>query len=345
MHTMYSDPRNLLVIHIAGIGETMLALPALRSLRQHLPHARITVATSPASAELVELSGCANETLVIGRLRRGEVAGPRAMYASVKALREASHHTYDLAIEMKPGAEAAVLMNFARPLHRLNSARKGLHSVIGLLANVFAPSAARMNHQAQRYLEILEPLGVRPVEAAPRLRTDHEADARIDKLLRKKGLLAGELLVGIHPGAGSANKRWPAERFASIAARFIHNFNARVILFAGPRERGLARRILKSLPKERIVLLESPKAVDFVSALARLSLFIGNHSGPAQVAAATGAPVVVISPGSGPTAYDLLGKNTSHVRGPAAEAIPEEAVYEAACLLLQSSRAESLIAL
>jgi heptosyltransferase-2 len=342
---MYSDPRNLLIVHIAGLGETILALPALRSLRQHLPTARITVASSPAGTEALQLSGCVNEVLTLGRLRHGEVTAPRATWRSLKSLREASHQHYDLAIEFKSGTEAAVLMNFARPLRRLNAPRRGRHSIIGLVTNLLSRQALASRHLAQRYLEILEPLGVRPLEAAPKLATEREADERIDKLLRKNRLKPGELLVGIHPGAGRAQQRWPAERFASLAARFIYNFNARVILLSGPWERWLVRKVAASLPKERIVLPGSLDVSELASMLARLSIFIGNHSGPAHLAAAVGAPVVVASVTTGPSPYDLLGRNNTHVRGPAAETIPEEAVYEAACLLLQSSRAERLMAL
>ncbi|HWQ32382.1 MAG TPA: glycosyltransferase family 9 protein [Blastocatellia bacterium] len=342
---MYSDPRNLLIVHIAGLGETILALPALRSLRHHLSAARVTVASSPVGAEVLQLSGCVNEVLTIGRLRHGEIAAPRATWRSLKSLREASHHRYDLAIEFKSGTESAVLMNFARPLRRLNAPRKGLHRLVGLVTNLLSRSSQSYRHLAQQYLELLEPLGVRPLEAAPKLSTDREADERIEKLLRKNRLKPGELLVGIHPGAGSAQQRWPAERFASLAARFIYNFNARVILLSGPRERGLVRKVAASLPKERIVLPGLPDVSELASMLARLSIFIGNHSGPAHLAAAVGAPVVVASITSGPSPYDLLGRNNTHVRGPAAETIPEEAVYEAACLLLQSSRAERLMAL
>ncbi len=342
---MYHDPQNILVIHIAGLGETVLALPALRALRRHLLHSRITVAASAAAAELVRLAECADEVLPVGRLRGAEVIGTRSLYRSVKSLREAARERYDLAIELRPGTEAAVLINFARPQRRLNPAGNGVRSLIGRLAGALAKFPAGQKHQAKRYLEMLEPLGVRPLEAAPKLATGREADERIDRLLRKNGLTTGELLVGIHPGSGSARKRWPAERFASIAARLIHNFNARVIVFAGPRERGLAKQIAAGLPKGRAVVLESPKTPDFVSALARLSVFIGNHSGPAHVAAAVGTPVVAVSATDGPSPDDLLGRNHAHIRGVSAETISEERVYEAACSLIQTSRAEILITL
>lgn len=89
---------------------------------------------------------------------------------------------------------------------------------------------------------------MRPIEAEPRIATSRESDERIERLLRKHNVEFGELLVGVHPGAGYGKPRWPIERFASIAARIIHNFNARVLVFSGPNERGLAKRLAAMLP-------------------------------------------------------------------------------------------------
>jgi ADP-heptose:LPS heptosyltransferase len=73
-----------------------------------------------------------------------------------------------------------------------------------------------------------------------------------------------------------------------------------------------------------------------------LSLFIANHSGPAHVAAAAGAPVVVASTWVQPSASDLLGARVNHVRAPHVSLISEEEIYDAACKLLKINRAEFL---
>jgi ADP-heptose:LPS heptosyltransferase len=346
---MSADPQNILVVHLAGLGQTVLALPALRSLRQHLPHAHITVVSSTAAADLLRIAKCADEVLAVGRLRRIEALAPRVFYRSVKTASELRRHHYDLAIELRAGAESGFLLQLAQPRQRLgaqsNSWSKGLRSAIEWVTEALAKRPQSFKHAAHTYLDLLAPLGVRPMEAEPRLTTDREADERIEKLLSKHGLRDGELLAGLHPGAGPGQQRWPVERFASIGARLIHNFNARVLVFAGPHERGLARRVVGLLPAKRALAIESPKMPDFVSALARLSVLIANHAGPAHVAAAVGTPVVVASTFAGPSAQDLLSKHHVHIRRERAEMIPEEEVYDAACGLLQMSRAEILRAL
>jgi len=353
---MSAESQHILVIHVAGLSETTLALPALRSLRAHLPQSRITVAASHTAADLIRLSGCADEVLTVGRLRHAELLKPAALYRSIKSVNELRHANYDLAIEFSPGAETGAVLGLAKPRQRLNrpgGTDKSLGAVIERVAQAISQGAPAPMHLAHQYLKKLEPLGVRPVEAEPRIATARAADEQIEKLLRKHGVTFGELLVGIHPGAGQVRHRWPVERFVSIGARMIHNFNARLLVFAGPRERGLAKRIVAQLADQRAakraIALESPKLPELISAFARLSLMIANHSGPAHLAAAAGAPVVVVSTAgptfgknSTPRLTDVLGSRREVLRASHVELISEEAVYEAACRLLKINRAEFL---
>src|SRR5262249_38130877 len=132
-------------------------------------------------------------------------------------------------------------------------------------------------HAAHQYLKRLEPLGVRPIESEPRLATDKLSDEQIEKLLRKQGLRTGELLICIPPGAGPRKQRWPIQRFASIGARMIHNFDARILVCAGPNESGMAKRLAammtdmmtEKMHEKKAIAIQSPKIAEFVSAAAR----------------------------------------------------------------------------
>ncbi|MGH9936042.1 MAG: glycosyltransferase family 9 protein, partial [Blastocatellia bacterium] len=339
---MPTDLRHILVIHVAGLAQTTLALPALRALRQHLPQSRITIVSSSTAADLLRLAACADEILPVARFRDAEFLNPRKFYRAAKSLRGLRREHFDLAIEFKTGAESGVVLQFVHSRERLGGKKRGVEAALDRLSKAIITRPAAVRHVAHEYLRALEPLGVRPVEAEPRIMTLPESDERLERLLRKHGAGFGELLIGIHPGAGRSRPRWPIDRFASISSRLIHNFGARVLVFAGPSERGLAKRLAATLPARRAIAIESPKITDFVSAAARLSLFVGNHSGPAHVVAAAGAPVVVASTFVRPSPQDLLGARVEHIRAPHVALISEEDVYEAACRLLKTNRAEFL---
>ena len=340
---MHSNPHHILVAHLTGLTETILALPALRALRHHFERSAITIVSSAAGAEVLRLAGCAETILAGGRISGGEWSDPRGLYRSAQVCRELRRGRFDLSIEFEPGLENGILQRFAQPASRLAqrpTLNRGFGALIERIAAGLLKQPPPLIHLAHRYLKLLEPLGVRPIEALPRLATDRAADQRVDRLLDRHRLAGGELLVGIHTGAGAP--RWPRERFASIAARMIHNLNALVVVFAGPRERGSAKTLAAALPAKRAIAIESPKLSDLISWAARLSVLVAPLHGPAHVAAAAGTPVVAASISTGPSPQDLLGEPHLHIRGPSAETISEEAIYEAACRLIKTNRAERL---
>ncbi len=332
---MEDSVRKIFVSHVAGIGPTVLALPALRALRAAFPQSQITVASSYTALEVVRLSNCANELFPVGR--SSEILNPRASYQSLKSLRILRREHYDLTIELQRGMAGGI----ARFLAQLGSNKKHQKLLTQIREAVVRHSLSD-KHAAQLYLEIIGELGAFPIDREPKLLTERAADLRIDTRLEKSGLLSGGLFIGLHPGAGPNKPRWPLDRFLVVAEKLIHLLNARVLVFAGPHERGLARSIVKQLPAKQALAFDSAPLNDVTSALARLSVFISNHGGLTHLAAAVGTPVVAVSPLVLSHANDLLSQNHLHVRKPLLEAITTDEVYEAACQLIQSNRAEYL---
>lgn len=333
--TMTDSYQRIFVSHVAGIGQTVLALPALRALRAAFPQSQITVASSYTALEVVRLSHCANGVFPVGR--GSEIIHPRASFQSLKSYRTLRREQYDLTIELQRNSAGS----FARFLAQLGSHKTHKKLLTQIREAVWRHSLSD-KHAAQLYLEIMGELGAFPIDREPKLFTERAADLRIDTRLEKSGLLAGGLLIGLHPGAGHSKPRWPLERFLVVAEKLIHLSNARVLVFAGPHEHGLARSVVKQLPAKHALAFDADPLADVTSALARLSVFISNHGGLTHLAAAVGTPVVAVSPLARSHANDLLSQNHVHLRKAMLDAITTDEVYEAACQLIQSNRAEYL---
>ena len=323
----------IFIAHITGITESVLAVPALRSLRRHLPDATITIAASREGTDIFRLGQLADEILSTERLARGLLL-PHRLYLTAQTARMLRGRAFDIAIDLARNFESSLAIRLVSAPTLEEASPRALDKLKRIVSNR-APVSLHIAHE---FLRRLEPLGVRPVEAEPRLFTNTEADQRFEKLLAKHRVGSGELLVGVHAGARRGKDRWPAERFASLAARMIHNFDARALIFAGPDEKGLAKKIARQVGSKRVIVLESPKLEDFVSASARMSLFIANHTGAAHIAAAAGAPVVTASGALTPLTRDVLSPNRTHIRATALNAVSEEDVFEAACRLIKRSR-------
>jgi ADP-heptose:LPS heptosyltransferase len=96
----------------------------------------------------------------------------------------------------------------------------------------------------------------------------------------------------LHPLASAPDKTWPSVNFLAVAEHLDKRLSLEPIFIAGPGESldAFARyRCLAGAPLEEIKSL-----------LAGASVFVGNDSGPAHMAAAFGLPVVVLFGSSDP---------------------------------------------
>ena len=58
---------------------------------------------------------------------------------------------------------------------------------------------------------------------------------------------ADTLLIGIHPGGSSFDKRWPEKQYAELADRLVQQHNATILLLHGPEEAALAHNIQQAM--------------------------------------------------------------------------------------------------
>jgi ADP-heptose:LPS heptosyltransferase len=129
--------------------------------------------------------------------------------------------------------------------------------------------ADRVVHTAEHLASAMFFLGARRMEI-PRARLHG---------VRESG---GKPYAVIHPIASKPEKTWPAERFLAVAAQL----GIEPVFIGGPGDdlsAFQAHRTLAGAPLAEIKDL-----------LANATLFLGNDSGPAHMAAAFGLPVVVI---------------------------------------------------
>ena len=123
------------------------------------------------------------------------------------------------------------------------------------------------------------------------------------RMLREAGITK-EGAVGLAPSAvWGESKRWPAARFGSLARR-IRGRGLEVVVVIGPGEGALGREVNEAAGGDLPVVGSETDVAGLAGVLARLSVLVGNDSGPMHVAAAVGTPAVALF---GPTDPDRTG--------------------------------------
>jgi len=337
------DPRNILVIDFGQLGDVVMSLPALRAIRERFPAARITAAVGKSGAQVVNISGYADEVLVVDRVALRDGFKPLSILRIFQIVKDVRRRRFDFVIDLHSLSETNILGFLSGAPKRLFSRRPGRS--LDFLAR-FKPLPPidrndRREHLTDRYLAVLEPLGIREAERFPRLAAAPEDGREVDRLLQKAK--ATRPLVGLYPGAGHISRRWPLERFAELAESLIRNDQMCVLVFTGPEERELLQQIRATFPPA-VIIFDNLSIRQLLAVQARLSVFVSNDTGPMHLAAAAGAPVVALFDHLALDSYLPVNEPKRVLKSRALADVTVEEVYLAARQLLVAGRVETLFA-
>jgi ADP-heptose:LPS heptosyltransferase len=339
------NPRNILIIDFGQLGDVVMSLPALRAIREKFPHARLTIAVGKPAAEIINLSGYADETIEVDRVALRDGFKPLSLLKVFDIAKDVRRRQFDFVIDLHSFSETNLLGFFSRAPQRLFARRPGRS--LDFLANFSPKPPVDRNdpkqHLVDRYLDVLKPLGIKDVLRTPKLLVRPEDDRAVDLMLRKARADAGSPLVGIFPGAGHPGRRWPIEKFSELADFLVRNDNVRPIVFVGPEERHLLPQFRELFPPP-CVILDKLSIPELAAAQSRLAVLVSNDTGPVHIAAAVGTPVVVLIDLPTPHAYVPLATAQRLILSESVTAIEVEEVYAAARELLTAGRTSTLFA-
>jgi heptosyltransferase-3 len=109
------------------------------------------------------------------------------------------------------------------------------------------------------------------------------------------GAASGRPLLVVHPGAGSRWKLWPVEHHARVIEQVTRDTAAQVVIHQGPADREVGERLARIIENPALRLLE-PDLPLLAAVLGESTAFLGGDSGVSHLAAAVGAPAVILFP-------------------------------------------------
>jgi len=253
------------VIRIRSMGDCILTTPALAVLKQARPDLSVAIIVEDRFRALFE-----------GNADVAQILPPE--WRQVRQWRP------DLCLNLHGGGSSAVITALSGARFRAGFA----HFRYSHVYNVRIPRAqeilgvARRVHTAEHLASAVFYLGAPRVEI-PRARLFTPKQAR------------GAPYAVIHPAAATPEKTWPAERFLAVAEHLRRALELNPVFIAGPDEDLCAFRPWHTV--------SGAPLYEIKSLIAGSSLFVGNDSGPAHMAAAVGIPVVVIFGPSDPVVW------------------------------------------
>ncbi len=281
------------------LGDVIMALPALTAVRQWFPSAHVAAAARAAVADVVRMTGVADEVVALqGRGAWRDGAGRAADAARLRDGR------FDIAILLPNSFHAAWLVWRAGIGQRWGYRRDAR----GLLLTRAPAPPGKPTTQAAYYAGLVRALGGPDAVLTAALQVDQAARESAAAMLRAEGW-GGEPLVAFAPGAAfGPAKRWPADRVAAVAVELALTAGVRPVLVGTAADRDAIAEVQAHYRRAGGAAVLP--AIDLggrtdLPALAGVFTWCGavlsNDSGAMHLAAAAGAAVTAVF---GPTDED-----------------------------------------
>jgi predicted lipopolysaccharide heptosyltransferase III len=278
----------VLVVRLRSIGDTVLTTPALLALRRFLPQTQIDILLEDWVAPVLAGSDLIDRVITIPR---------DSKTARARVARELRAAHYDVVYNLHGGTTATLLTRATGARHRVGFQ----HYQYARLHNHLAPSSQEIwqrpiLHSVEQQLALIGWTGVPVTDRPPtKLAVTETAQASVAEKIRSSGFAGfdkGDPFAVIHPAAAFATKRWATVKFARVVEQLAERGLASIAIVQ-PNERDIVEGLTSesSAPMCSLTKLSLPEVTALTS---RARLFVGNDSGIAHIAAAAGAPSVVI---------------------------------------------------
>jgi len=284
---------NILVFCPNLVGDTVMATPAFRALRNGYPEARIVAVVKPNVAPTLDGGPWFDDR--IGYDPRSDRPEDR----TPAVLRKLRAERADLAVLFPNSLRSAVVAWRAGARRRVGYARGGRGWLLTdrLLPPRDERGAFRPTPIVDYYREIPRLLGCPDDGPRLELATTAEDERSADGAWGRLGLSASKPVVCLNTGgAFGPAKSWPEGHFAELARRLVDEADASVLVVCGPGERDAARSIASQADRARVTsLADEPLGIGLTKACIRRSaLLITTDSGPRHFATAFDLPVITL---------------------------------------------------
>lgn len=293
----------IIIISLAGVGDTIMATPTIKTIREIYPEAEISLLTFPyGNKEILDGSPFINETFIF-KDRNHTLTKKKPpiidLFKTLFLLLKLRFRRYDLSVSLYPSSSEK-LATIAKIIHakqRIGFDHRYYTNPVPLNTNI---------HRVERSHQLLTPLGIKIIDKKQFVPLTEENEKFAEEFLKDKG----DLFVGMHPSGywKTSYKHWGLENFAKLADLIHKNFRARIIVFEGPSDEGDGEK-MKSLMKESQPIIINTTLKNVASVIKRCRLFISNDTGIMHLAEAVGTPTIDVGGWVEPEAGPYLKTN------------------------------------
>ena len=276
----------VLLIRLRSLGDLLLTTPALRALKQWRPDLRVSLVLYKEFAPILHGNPDVEELI---ELERGQWT---AVLSLVRRIRRQKFH---VCFNLHGNTFSAWLTRASGAPHRLAAGRfrhRWAYTAMPPESKVIF--GREQLHSVEDRLAVFYWAGLPPGEI-PRLQLFPQSEARqtMREKLRAAGIGPGVRYAVLQASAKFFTKEWPFERYAGIA-NYLEREHKLIPIFDCMPGEGAKLDAVADAAGKPLVRFDPLTIPELVALIEGATIFVGNDSGPAHIAAALGRPCVVL---------------------------------------------------
>ncbi len=304
----------ILAIRFARLGDIVLLLPALSSLKSRFPSAHLTFLTDRRYASLPELCPAIDQVIGVDRIAMRDRSPLRALGNMTRLVRDLRRQRYDLLIDFHSFRETNILAWFSGAQRRLAMKRHN-GSYLPFCFNLPPVLEDKQLHVSEMFMRVVQRLGGSSV---------HSPSLVVPDGLRQWAELRAPQgrRLALYIDAPVTDRIWPPEKFAMLADHAISRFGANVLVISGPAGQDLARKVQHaSQNSERLTVITNVTIPELAAVVASARLFVSNDTGPMHLGPALSVPTLGLFSVGFPEHFQPIGPAGRFLRANPIQAI------------------------
>ena len=298
-HIPASELEHVLLMQLDGVSGVVMLSPALRALREALPHTELTLMTSAAGGQLAPLLPWVDNVMVDQTIRQDDFGirsiNPRDDIAFVERLRR---HNFSIALIFNSISQSPLRAGYACYLagipYRVGFANGTSGSI---LSHGLLPPSDEL-HQVDRNLKLLQAIGISIPDSRTELSIPESVGNRANELLSSAGLELNIPYIVLAPGAIGTLSQYAPDHFAAVARILSAQTEQQLVVVGNSVEAKTIQPVLQVADKKLYgniySLVEKTTLPELAAVIRQASLTIANNSVSMHFADVFGRPMVIV---------------------------------------------------
>ncbi|TRZ95035.1 glycosyltransferase family 9 protein [bacterium] len=292
--------KRFLIINPFGIGDVLFTSPVIRAIKDNYPDSFVGYWCNERVGEVLKNNPQIDRVFALSRGDLKKIFDQSVFGGIGKLLKlilSIKKSKFDISIDFSLDHRYSLISKISgiRSRYGLDYKYRGR-----FLTRKIGIEGYKAKHVVEYYLDLLKFSDIKPKTNKLEVFISQSQKDRSKNILARYGVKAGELVVGIAPGAGASwgkdaiYKHWAAVKFARLADRVIGDLAAKVVILGDNLERPIADIVVNTMKNKAVDLAGKTSLEELVAMISNLNILVTNDGGPLHIGVAAGIKTVSI---------------------------------------------------